>query len=96
MGKLEVPGQLQVIKISYTKYTYFIINILFLEFEKRAIRATAKAQRQLGCPVSFHPGRNAKAPFEIMRIFQEAGGDTKKTIMSHLDSKTISIEDKKI
>ncbi|XP_057331134.1 phosphotriesterase-related protein [Microplitis mediator] len=55
------------------------------EFEKKAIRATAKVQRQLNCPVSFHPGRNSQAPFEIMRIFTEAGGDAKKAVMSHLD-----------
>ena len=39
------------------------------------------------CPVSFHPGRDAAAPFEIMRIYMEAGGDPKKAIMSHLDRK---------
>ena len=43
-------------------------------------------QKELKCPVSFHPGRNSKAPFEIMRIYTEAGGDPKKAIMSHLDS----------
>lgn len=37
------------------------------------------------CAVSFHPGRNREAPFEIMRIFMEAGGNAHKTIMSHLD-----------
>jgi len=35
--------------------------------------------------VSFHPGRNASAPAEIMRIYQEAGGDPTKAIMSHID-----------
>ncbi|CAD6242147.1 GSCOCG00009422001-RA-CDS [Cotesia congregata] len=55
------------------------------EFEKKAIRATAKVQKQLNCPVSFHPGRNSQAPFEIMRIYLEAGGDSKKAVMSHLD-----------
>ncbi|XP_015121972.1 phosphotriesterase-related protein [Diachasma alloeum] len=55
------------------------------DFEKIAIRATATVQRQLGCPVTFHPGRNTQAPFEIMNIYLEAGGDPKKAIMSHLD-----------
>lgn len=58
-----------------------------LEFERRAIEATAIAQEQLQCPVSFHPGRDAEAPFEIVRIYLEAGGKAEKCVMSHLDSK---------
>ncbi|XP_011499141.1 PREDICTED: phosphotriesterase-related protein isoform X3 [Ceratosolen solmsi marchali] len=55
------------------------------DFEKRAIRAAAHVQEQLNCSVSFHPGRDVNAPFEILRIYMEAGGDAKKAIMSHLD-----------
>ncbi|XP_076246740.1 phosphotriesterase-related protein [Calliopsis andreniformis] len=55
------------------------------DFEKRAILATGELQGQLKCPVSFHPGRDAAAPFEIMRLYQEAGGDARKAILSHLD-----------
>jgi phosphotriesterase-related protein len=55
------------------------------DFERRAIIATGEVQAQLGCPVSFHPGRHPEAPFEIIRLFQEAGGDAKKAVMSHLD-----------
>ncbi|XP_033221328.1 phosphotriesterase-related protein [Belonocnema kinseyi] len=63
------------------------------DFEKRAIRAAAAAQERLKCPISFHPGRNPSAPFEIMRIFTEAGGDPKKAIMSHLDRTLLKKED---
>lgn len=63
------------------------------EFEKRAIIATGEVQAQLGCPVSFHPGRHPEAPFEIIRLFQEAGGDVKKTVMSHLDRTMSKNED---
>ncbi|KAE8739689.1 hypothetical protein FOCC_FOCC014783 [Frankliniella occidentalis] len=55
------------------------------DFEKRAIRATAQAQNYLRCPVTFHPGRSPEAPFEIMRLYLEAGGKAKRAIMSHLD-----------
>ncbi|XP_034249928.1 phosphotriesterase-related protein [Thrips palmi] len=55
------------------------------DFEKRAIRATAQAQNTLGCAVTFHPGRHNKAPFEIMRLYLEAGGKANRAIMSHLD-----------
>jgi hypothetical protein len=59
------------------------------DFERRAIIATGEVQAQLGCPVSFHPGRHPEAPFEIIRLFQEAGGAVKKTVMSHLDSELL-------
>ena len=57
------------------------------DFEKKAIEASAVVQEQLGCAVSFHPGRHPDAPFDIMRIFLEAGGKADRTIMSHLESK---------
>ena len=43
-------------------------------------------QQATGAPVSFHPGRDPQSPFEIMRIFTEAGGNAKKAIMGHLES----------
>lgn len=55
------------------------------ESETKVLRATAHAQTQLGCPVIIHPGRHPAAPAEVVRILQEAGGDTSKTVMSHLD-----------
>lgn len=55
-------------------------------FEVKTIEATGALQDESGCPVSFHPGRDAEAPAEIMRIYTEAGGDPKKAVMSHLDS----------
>lgn len=58
---------------------------LSADFEKRAIRATGEIQEVLGCGVSFHPGRDAEAPFEIMRLYLEAGGRADKAIMSHVD-----------
>ncbi|KAG4076458.1 hypothetical protein HA402_005901 [Bradysia odoriphaga] len=63
------------------------------EFERRAIEATGIAQEQLRCPVSFHPGRDAAAPFEIVRLYLEAGGKPDKCVMSHLD-RTIFDSDK--
>ncbi|XP_060638318.2 phosphotriesterase-related protein isoform X1 [Anolis sagrei] len=55
------------------------------ESENKVVQATAHAQSQLGCPVIIHPGRHSDSPFQIMRVFQEAGGDVSKTVMSHLD-----------
>ena len=61
-------------------------------FERRAIQATAEVQGHLKCGVSFHPGRDARAPFEILRIYLEAGGDASKCVMSHLDRTLLNDE----
>ncbi|NXD15966.1 PTER protein, partial [Nothocercus nigrocapillus] len=53
--------------------------------EQRVLQAAAQAQAQLGCPVIVHPGRSSDAPFQIVRILQEAGADISKTVMCHLD-----------
>lgn len=56
------------------------------DFEKRSIQAAAEVQSNLKCGVSFHPGRDSpNSPFAVMRIYQEAGGDASKCVMSHLD-----------
>ncbi|XP_052564123.1 phosphotriesterase-related protein [Culex pipiens pallens] len=62
-------------------------------FEKKAIQATAETQSILKCPVSFHPGRDKKAPFEIIRLYLEAGGNADKCVMSHLDRTLLHDED---
>lgn len=54
-------------------------------FERQAIQATAEVQAALKCGVSFHPGRDPRAPFDILRVYLEAGGDASKCVMSHLD-----------
>lgn len=62
-------------------------SLFLLEFEARCIKATGEIQEVLGCGVSFHPGRDSKAPFEIVRLYLEAGGKADKCVLSHLDSK---------
>ncbi|WP_170984497.1 phosphotriesterase family protein [Rhodoligotrophos defluvii] len=53
--------------------------------EVKALRAAAKAQRRTGLGLTIHPGRDVNAPFEAMRIVEEAGGDPTRTIICHLD-----------
>ncbi|XP_037280256.2 N-acetyltaurine hydrolase isoform X1 [Rhipicephalus microplus] len=55
------------------------------EFEVRVRRAAALVQQSTGCPVIIHPGRSPEAPGEIARIFAEAGGKLRHTVMSHLE-----------
>ncbi|XP_055605566.1 phosphotriesterase-related protein [Uranotaenia lowii] len=62
-------------------------------FEKRAIQATAETQSVLNCPVTFHPHREKEAPFEIIRLYLEAGGRANRCVMSHLDRTLFDSED---
>lgn len=45
-------------------------------FERRSIQATAEVQSSLKCGVSFHPGRDQRAPFDILRIYLEGNAGT--------------------
>ncbi|XP_061037543.1 phosphotriesterase-related protein isoform X2 [Eubalaena glacialis] len=63
------------------------------ESERKVLQATAHAQAKLGCPVIIHPGRNRSAPFQIIRVLQEAGADISKTVMSHLDRVRLLVDE---
>jgi len=54
-------------------------------FEKKVIQAVAELQAQTEKPITFHPARNENSPFEIMRVFTEAGGKAEDVVMCHLD-----------
>lgn len=53
--------------------------------EAKVLRAAARAQVATGAPLLIHPGRAPEAPLDAMRIVREAGGDSERTIMSHID-----------
>lgn len=38
-----------------------------------------------GAPLIIHPGRDERAPFEILDILEASGADISRTVMSHLD-----------
>ena len=57
------------------------------ENERKVLRAAAQAQQRTGASMSIHPGRNRKAPFEIIEILSEAGADLKRVIMCHIDAR---------
>ena len=38
-----------------------------------------------GAPLIIHPGRDDRAPFEIISILESAGASIDRTVMSHLD-----------
>lgn len=76
---------------SHINYIIFIIWSLYyiyiLDFEKRALRAIGEFQGQYRYPVSFHPGKDVIPLIEVMRVYQEAGGQPTEFVMSHIDRK---------
>ena len=53
--------------------------------ERKVLRATARAQRRTGAPVTIHPGLHVDAPFEILDILEEAGADLARVVMGHME-----------
>lgn len=53
--------------------------------ERKVLRAGASAQCATGAGVLIHPGRNPRAPFEILDVLEDSGADVSRVIMGHLD-----------
>jgi phosphotriesterase-related protein len=53
--------------------------------EYRALAAAVAAQRELGCCLVVHPGRNAAAPQNAVDFLAKNGGDLQRVVISHID-----------
>ena len=53
--------------------------------ERKVLIGGAIAQQQTGAAILIHPGRNPRAPFEILDVLEAAGADVGRVIMGHLD-----------
>ena len=51
----------------------------------KVLRASGRAQRLTGAPITIHPGRNVKAPLEVLDILLGVGADPAHIIMGHLE-----------
>ena len=60
--------------------------------ERKVLRASGRAQQLTGAPLMIHPGRNSRAPFEIVDVLRQVDTDLSRTIMCHID-RTIDRED---
>jgi len=58
------------------------------DVEKKSVQAAVMAQQETGAPVNIHPGRDDRAPIEIVEAMAEWGADLSRTVMSHI-SRTI-------
>ena len=53
--------------------------------ERKVLRASGRAQRLTGAPISIHPGRDERAPLQALEILSEVGADLSHTIMGHIE-----------
>ena len=53
--------------------------------ERRALVAAARASRITGAGISVHPGRDPRAPYEIVDILGAAGADPARVAICHMD-----------
>jgi len=60
--------------------------------EIKVLKASAQAQLETGASVLIHPGRDEKAPIEILNILADSGADLSRVIMGHLDRTVSSID----
>ena len=60
--------------------------------EIKVLKASARAQLETGASILIHPGRDEKAPIEILSILADSGGDLSRVIMGHLDRTVSSID----
>ncbi|GAB6020725.1 hypothetical protein CHUAL_003389 [Chamberlinius hualienensis] len=55
------------------------------DFEKRSIAASAVVNSESGCPVLIHPPYSLDGILEVIRIFEEHGGNAYKLVIGHVD-----------
>jgi phosphotriesterase-related protein len=55
------------------------------ETEARVFRAAGRAQVELGCGLTTHPGRVRESPFQIIEILRDVGTDLSRVVIGHLD-----------
>ena len=60
--------------------------------ERKVLRAGARAQRESGAAILIHPGRNDRAPDEILDVLEDAGADIARVIMGHLERTVPDVE----
>ena len=60
--------------------------------EIKVLKASARAQLETGASILIHPGRDEKAPIEILSILADSGADLSRVIMGHLDRTVSSID----
>jgi phosphotriesterase-related protein len=55
------------------------------DFERKSLRASAKAQKLTGASLNIHPGQHEDSAMQAVRIAEEAGADLTRTTIDHID-----------
>jgi len=53
--------------------------------ELKVLKASVRAHRLTGAPLTIHPGRDEKSPAEIVDVLREMGADMEHTIIEHIE-----------
>ena len=53
--------------------------------EEKVLRASAKAQKRTGAPITIHPGLHVDSPNRIVEILVEAGAEPDRIVMGHIE-----------
>lgn len=61
--------------------------VFVTEFEKNMLAAAGEIQSQLQCVVTVAPSPDMNSHYEVLRYYQEAGGDEQKVLMLNIDRK---------
>jgi len=57
------------------------------DYERKTLKAAAVAQQKTGACLTVHPGRNRKAPFDVIDILGQSGADLSRVIICHIDAR---------
>ncbi len=60
--------------------------------EAKGLRAGAMAQALTGAALTVHPGRNDRAPLEILDVLKAADADLSRVVINHMDRCGYSLE----
>ena len=53
--------------------------------ESKSLHAAAYAQKLTGAPLTIHPGRNDRSPFEIIKVIEKIGVDLTLVVIGHIE-----------
>jgi phosphotriesterase-related protein len=53
--------------------------------EEKVLRASARAQKQTGAPISIHPGLHVDSPVQIVKKLVAAGAEAERIVMGHIE-----------
>lgn len=65
------------------------------EAEAKVFRAAGRAQRELGCALTTHPGRHAESPSQIIELLRSVGTDMDRIIIGHIERTTMDLDEQK-